>query len=197
MRNAPACRRRQLRWSGSDCESGPSTPGVERSVAGARDVRSVAEVGEEHPLRSRRRASKGVRGLRSSVRRRLESSDGGGLHRSTRIGAGMAKARSDTPASMSLHHGRKAVGPGRWKASRVVSLSRPKPARTAGGSGRAVRQSHPAQVRGRTPPAREGDPASAPPSDRRRQRSRIVGSGSLSRRAQRVCSQREEDHWSS
>jgi hypothetical protein len=31
-------RRRQLRWSGSDCESGPSTPGVERSVAGARDV---------------------------------------------------------------------------------------------------------------------------------------------------------------
>jgi len=47
-----------------------------------------------------------------------------------------------------IHCGRKAVGPGRRKASRVVSLSRPKPARTASDPGRAVRQSCPGASRG-------------------------------------------------
>lgn len=64
------------------------------------------------------RASQGDRDLRSSVRRKLESSDGGGLHRSTRIGAG------------GLH----AFGHVRAKLTTAVARSRARP--TEGVSGR-------------------------------------------------------------
>jgi len=76
-------------------ESGADTPGIRRSSAGARDedrlqksVRSTFSVSK--------RASQGVRFRRSSVRRMPESSDGGGLHRSTRIGAGESTREPNT-----------------------------------------------------------------------------------------------------
>jgi hypothetical protein len=55
------------------------------------------------------RASQGDRDLRSSVRRKLESSDGGELHRSTRIGAGEQIAFEHV-REKAHHRGRKIAG---------------------------------------------------------------------------------------
>jgi len=80
-------RRGLLRRMVTNHESGADTPGIERSIAGARDVgRLQKSVRSTFSVLGA--ASKGVGSERGSVRRMPESSDGGGLHRSTRIGAG-------------------------------------------------------------------------------------------------------------
>jgi hypothetical protein len=127
-RHGPACSLGFASGGGEAAQAEAHT-GNRAIVAGARDVGLVAEVGEEHPPRSRtagveRRQS----GLRGSVRRSFASSDGGGAHRSTRIGASKAKACSDTYAHSLLPRSQ-GRGPSRWKASWVVRTACPKPAR--------------------------------------------------------------------
>jgi len=85
-------RRGLLRRMVTNHESDADTPGIERSTAGARDVGRLQK-SVRSTFSVSKRASQGVRFGRSSVRRMPESSDGGGLHRSTRIGAGESTRR--------------------------------------------------------------------------------------------------------
>jgi hypothetical protein len=113
-------RRSLLRWMVTNHESDTDTPGIGRSTAGARDVgrlqksvRSTFSVLEA--------ASQGVGSKRGSVRRMPESSDGGGLHRSTRIGAGEPERR-----------------PNKFSRRLTTAVARPRAEPMEGVSGRRV-----------------------------------------------------------